>query len=61
LQDIGGAMKLVCEILTADPEGGAARIPFQLFEKIYRYLASVDGDIPVEYANSVLEYLEQHV
>jgi hypothetical protein len=60
-EDIIGAMKLVCEILTADPEGGAARIPFPLFTLIYKYLSLVDGDIPMEHVNTVLQYLEHHV
>lgn len=60
-QDIGGAMKLSCEILTADPEGGAARIPFNLFQFIYKYLVEIDGDIPQEHVNAVLECLEQQV
>jgi len=58
-KDISGAMKLACEILTADPEGGAARIPFNLFEFIYKYLAEIDGEIPEEHINAVLECLEQ--
>lgn len=60
-EDISGAMKLVCEILTADPEGGAARIPFPLFQHLYKYLATIDGDISDEHVNTVIEYLEQHV
>jgi len=60
-KDIGGAMKLACEILTADPEGGAARIPFNLFQFIYKYLVEIDGDIPQEHVNAVLECLEQQV
>jgi len=54
-------MKLACEILTADPEGGAARIPFNLFQFIYKYLAEIDGDIPQDHVNAVLECLEQQV
>ena len=60
MQDIAGAMKLVCEILTADPEGGAARIPLQLFETEYRYLATIDGDISLEHVNTVIDFVEQH-
>ena len=54
-------MKLACEILTADPEGGAARIPFNLFQFIYKYLVELDGEIPQEHVNAVLECLEQQV
>ncbi|CAI9564021.1 unnamed protein product [Staurois parvus] len=40
------ALKHACEILTEDPEGGAARIPFETFTFLYKYLAQVDRDIP---------------
>ncbi|XP_072234742.1 ropporin-1-like protein [Leuresthes tenuis] len=37
-------LKFACEILTHDEEGGAARIPFDTFVKLYTYLAHLDGD-----------------
>ena len=61
MQNISDAMKTVCEILTADPEGGPARIPFQLFQDLYRYLAHVDGEISQEHIQSVLSALDYHV
>ena len=61
VQNISDAMKTVCEILTADPEGGPARIPFQLFQDLYRYLAHVDGEISQEHIQSVLSALDYHV
>ncbi|CAH2283592.1 ropporin-1 [Pelobates cultripes] len=42
---ITSALKHACEILTQDPEGGAARIPFTTFTFLYKYLAKIDGDI----------------
>ena len=60
-QNITDAMKTVCEILTADPEGGPARIPFQLFQDLYRYLAHIDGEISQEHLNNVISHLEYHV
>ncbi|NXI75010.1 ROP1L protein, partial [Anseranas semipalmata] len=42
------SMKHACEILTKDPEGGAARVPFETFSYLYSYLASIDGEIPDE-------------
>jgi hypothetical protein len=54
-------MKTVCEILTADPEGGAARIPFQLFKDIYTYLAQIDGEISQTQINEVFTYLQYDV
>lgn len=38
-------MKQACKILTRDPEGGAARIPFETFSFLYLYLADTDGEI----------------
>ncbi|KAM7177225.1 ropporin-1-like protein isoform 1-T2 [Macrochelys suwanniensis] len=47
---LGGSLmtsvKYACEILTIDPEGGPARVPFDTFSFIYTYLASIDGEIP---------------
>ncbi|NWV05873.1 ROP1L protein, partial [Ptilonorhynchus violaceus] len=46
LQSLLSSMKQACELLTSDPEGGAARIPFETFSFLYSYLASIDGEIP---------------
>ncbi|KAJ8023528.1 Ropporin-1-like protein [Holothuria leucospilota] len=62
LMQIGSfAMKVICEILTKDPEGGAARIPFIQFKELYTYLAQIDGDISEEQMESVFTYLQYHV
>lgn len=53
-------MKIVCEILTADQDEGPARIPFPLFQELYKYLAAIDGDIPQEKINDVINYLQGH-
>ncbi|XP_031573224.1 ropporin-1-like protein [Actinia tenebrosa] len=55
------AMKTVCEILTKDLEGGAARIPFSLFKELYTYLANIDGEIPKEHVNTVIDHLNYDV
>lgn len=60
-KDITGAMKTLCEILTHDPDGGAARIPFRLFQDLYEYLAKVDGNISQEHVSTVIEQLGCHV
>lgn len=52
------ALKVLCEILTSDPEGGPARIPLEQFEKLYKFLAQVDGEVPAEQVNKVMEYLK---
>lgn len=45
LQSLLSSMKQACKILTRDPEGGAARIPFETFSFLYLYLADTDGEI----------------
>lgn len=60
-EDIDGALKMVCEVLTKDLEGGQARIEFETFRTIYKYLATVDGDIPLRHVNDVLEHLSYDV
>ncbi|XP_069046947.1 ropporin-1-like protein isoform X2 [Lepisosteus oculatus] len=55
------ALKHACEILTEDPEGGAARIPFDTFVTLYTYLAQLDGDVPQEHIDSFLHSLEEPV
>lgn len=53
------SMKHACEILTKDPEGGAARIPFEMFSFLYSYLASIDGDIPKEEVEVFLHKIKE--
>jgi hypothetical protein len=57
--NITEAMKIVCEILTADPDGGAARISFEVFKTLYRFLASIDGKISDETQMAALDYLKR--
>ena len=60
-QNMTAAMKTVCEILTADPEGGPARISFSLFQDLYKYLAQIDGDISQQHINDVINFLQIEV
>ncbi|XP_074843945.1 ropporin-1-like protein isoform X2 [Carettochelys insculpta] len=55
------SMKYACEILTTDPEGGPARIPFDTFSFIYTYLASIDGEIPDYNVEAFLSALKGQV
>ncbi|KAG8442615.1 hypothetical protein GDO86_011411 [Hymenochirus boettgeri] len=55
---ISTALKYACEILTEDPEGGAAQIPFDTFTYIYKYLAHIDGDISEMQIDSALNTLQ---
>jgi len=59
-ENITKALKIACEILTADPEGGASRVPFPLFRDVYKFLASIDGEIREETVQAALNYLQMH-
>lgn len=54
-------MKTVCEILTTDLEGGSSKIEFTVFKELYTYLAMVDGEIPREHVDTVVEHLQYDV
>lgn len=54
-------MGIICEILTTDLEGGPSRIDFNIFTELYQYLAMIDGEIPTEHVNNVLEHLQYDV
>ncbi|KAK7118387.1 hypothetical protein R3I94_022026 [Phoxinus phoxinus] len=56
---IMSALKHACEILTEDSEGGSAQIPFDTFQRLYTYLAHLDGEIPKEQIDSFLHRLEE--
>ncbi|XP_008561467.1 PREDICTED: ropporin-1-like protein [Galeopterus variegatus] len=60
-QSINTAMKHLCEILTTDPEGGPAHIPFETFSYVYEYLAGLDSDIPPAETESYLATLKENV
>ncbi|NWI66658.1 ROP1L protein, partial [Todus mexicanus] len=53
------SMKHACEILTKDPEGGAARVPLETFSFLYSYLASIDGEIPKEETEAFLQKMKE--
>ncbi|KAK7881321.1 hypothetical protein WMY93_029730 [Mugilogobius chulae] len=55
------SLKIACEILTEDEEGGAARIPFSTFEQLYTYLAHVDGDLTETQINNFFKSLQPDV
>lgn len=52
-------MKNVCEILTADPEGGPAQVPFDTFAYIYQYLTSLDPEISASETETYLVTLRE--
>ncbi|KAK1172792.1 ropporin-1-like protein isoform X1 [Acipenser oxyrinchus oxyrinchus] len=53
------SLKCACEILTADPEGGAARIPFETFRFLFTYLNNFDGEMPQDQIDSYLNSLKE--
>ncbi|XP_075833913.1 ropporin-1-like protein [Microtus pennsylvanicus] len=53
------AMKNICEILTADPEGGPAQIPFDTFSYIYQYLSSLDPELSASETETYLATLRE--
>lgn len=59
--NITEAMRVICEILTADPEGGPARIQFSLFKEMYTYLAKIDGEISQQQISDVINHLQYDV
>ncbi|CAG9832136.1 unnamed protein product [Diabrotica balteata] len=40
------SMKLICEIMTDEPEGASAMIPFATFMDLYTFLANIDASKP---------------
>ncbi|NWX63600.1 ROP1L protein, partial [Promerops cafer] len=59
LQSLLSSMKQACEILTRDPEGGAARIPYETFSFLYSYLASIDGEISATETKAFLHEIKE--
>ncbi|XP_026217347.1 ropporin-1-like protein isoform X3 [Anabas testudineus] len=57
-QTLMSSLKIACEILTEDEEGGAARIPFSTFVKLYTFLAHLDGDMPQDHIDNFLSSLQ---
>lgn len=58
-KNLTDTMIKICELLTSDPPGANARIPFEQWKDYYRYVASLDGDISQEQIKRVLDYLER--
>ena len=54
-------MKIICSLLTKDSQGGAGRIPFEIFKEHYQYLASLSGEISQSQIDDVIRYLEDDV
>ncbi|CAK8674050.1 ropporin-1-like protein [Clavelina lepadiformis] len=58
---ISDAMRIVCQILTLDPDGGASRIQFDTFKSLYQYLASLSGEISQAQIDGVIGHLQEDV
>ena len=57
-QSLPEALKIVCEVLSPDPEGGPARVPLSQFTSLLSFLAKVDGEISPQQVAKVIEWLE---
>ena len=57
IQNLPEAMKTFCIIVTTDPEGGASRISIDMFERVYSFLATVDGDISQDQITRAMQWL----
>ncbi|XP_061569491.1 ropporin-1-like protein [Cololabis saira] len=55
------SLKFACEILTDDEEGGAARIPFDTFVRLYTYLAHIDDDLTQANIDEFLTNLQPEI
>ncbi|CAG9814785.1 unnamed protein product [Phaedon cochleariae] len=49
--DLTTTMKLICEIMTEEPEGGSAMIPLETFIDLYEFLAKIDASKPQKLQN----------
>ncbi|XP_052014981.1 ropporin-1A [Apodemus sylvaticus] len=58
---IAKTLKIVCEVLSCDHDGGPPRIPFSTFQFLYTYIAEVDGEISSSHVSRMLNYIEQEV
>nr|CAB3265669.1 ropporin-1-like protein [Phallusia mammillata] len=59
--NITEAMRIICQILTLDPDGGACRIPFDTFKQLYQYLASLSGEISQAQIDGAINHLQEDV
>jgi len=59
--NITEALNIMCRILTQDPEGGANRITFEVFQTLYKYLASLSGEISQAQIDSAVNHLQEDV
>lgn len=57
-KSISAALKVTCEIMSTDSDGGDARIDFDLFSDLYSFLARVDGDISDTQTQRALDWLK---
>ncbi|XP_035703700.1 ropporin-1-like protein isoform X2 [Folsomia candida] len=56
-KNLTDTMKIVCEVLTEQPEGVDAMIPYMHFWEIYAFLVKVDGSVTHQQMAAVNEFL----
>jgi hypothetical protein len=57
-KNLTDAFRVLCEIVTKHPEGSDVRIPYQLFEDLYMFLAGIDGEIGEGQVKQALSWLQ---
>lgn len=58
-QTLPEAMRVLCEIISPDPEGGPARIDLDLFHQLYGFLVDVDGEVYKKQVEEVMKFLTE--
>ena len=56
--EIGQTMTMVCELLTNDLEGGAARVRMEQFSRIFEFMANIKN-IPAANQESIVNYMKE--
>eukprot|EP00731_Ephydatia_muelleri_P017040 Em0010g138a len=56
-KSLSGALRVLCEVLSTDSEGGGSRIPLEQFSSLYNYLVIVDGGLSKEKVSAVMQFL----
>jgi len=52
-------MKIICQVLTEDADGGASRIPYETFVDIFMYLVNTRNEDSIQHVEAVLNYLRE--
>lgn len=56
--EIGQALTIICELLTNDLEGGAARVELEQFVRIFEFIANIKN-IPASNQENIVNYMKE--